>query len=146
MSRARVCEAVVTYKRTESKLPTKALTNSNDVAELLRLILPDGPQERFVAIALDARNRPTAWSTVAIGAEAACPVSISSCFRWAILAGAIGVIFAHNHPSGECTPSEDDNAITKRLVEAGKLLGIPVLDHVILGYDTHYSYLDGGRL
>ncbi len=140
-------EAVITYRRTETDLPATALRNSKDVTNALRELIPDGPQERFVAVALDARNRISAWSTVAMGDATSCSVDVGIAFRWAILAGATRVIFSHNHPSGDCTPSRDDDEITVRLVKAGELLGVAVLDHVVLGdYETYYSYCDSGKL
>lgn len=139
-------EAVVVYKRTESDIPETVMRSSADVAEALRAILPDGPQERFVAMALDNRNRITAWTTVAMGGGAICSVEPGIAFRWALIAGASQLIFAHNHPSGDCAPSADDDNMTERLVDAGKLLGVKVLDHVILGNDCSYSYCDHGKV
>lgn len=140
-------EAIVTYRRTETELPSHALRDSADVAKALRELIPDGPQERFVALALDGRNRITSWSTIAMGDATSCAVDAGIAFRWAILAGATRVIFSHNHPSGDCTPSRDDDEMTARLVKAGELLGVAVLDHVVLGdYETYYSYCDSGKL
>src|SRR3989442_1556272 len=67
-------------------------------------------------------------------------------FRSAILAGAAGIIVAHNHPSGDPTPSADDRSVTRQMVEAGRLLDLPVYDHVILGGDTYMSFAEAGLL
>ena len=67
-------------------------------------------------------------------------------FKAAILANAAAIICGHNHPSGDCQPSKEDRAITARLVEGGKLLGISVLDHVIVGDGKYFSFADEGLL
>ena len=67
-------------------------------------------------------------------------------FRSAILAGAAGIIVAHNHPSGDPTPSADDRSVTRQMVDAGRLLDLPVYDHVILGGDRYMSFAEAGLL
>lgn len=67
-------------------------------------------------------------------------------FRPAVIHGAAAVIFVHNHPSGEPEPSMEDRQMTERLVEAGKILGIQVLDHVVIGRWRYFSFADEGRL
>ncbi len=67
-------------------------------------------------------------------------------FKPAILSNAAALIFGHNHPSGDPAPSSEDRAMTARLVECGKLLGIQVLDHIIVGDGRHYSFADDGAL
>ncbi|RMF56555.1 MAG: DNA repair protein RadC, partial [Calditrichaeota bacterium] len=67
-------------------------------------------------------------------------------FRAAILESAASIILVHNHPSGEVQPSQEDRAITRRLVEAGKLMDIPVLDHIIIGDETFFSFREGGLI
>lgn len=140
-----VREAIVTYGPRRA-LPGTPVTSSRDVEPLVRELIGDRVTENFLAIALDARNRPIAWSTIAVGSTSACPVSAASVFRFAILAGAVSVLVAHNHPSGDETPSADDVALTERLVRAGELLGVRVLDHVVIGEGSSYSFLDSGRM
>ena len=67
-------------------------------------------------------------------------------FRPAVVAGAAAILCVHNHPSGDPTPSCEDLRITQRLVETGKIVGIPVLDHVIIGRDSYFSFADEGIL
>jgi DNA repair protein RadC len=67
-------------------------------------------------------------------------------FRLAIAFGAAGIIVAHNHPSGDPTPSADDRAITRQLVDAGRLLDIPVYDHLVLGAERYVSFAEAGLL
>ena len=67
-------------------------------------------------------------------------------FRAAILANAAGIVAGHNHPSGDPTPSPDDIALTRRLVTAGEVLGVPLLDHIIVGDGRYYSFKEVGCL
>jgi DNA repair protein RadC len=119
---------------------------STDVAEAMRPRFLDASREYFFALALDSRQRLTSEILVAIGSLTACAVSPSDVFRLLLREPAAGVIFVHNHPSGESTPSREDVTLTDRLRQAGSLLGIKVLDHVILGHDRHFSFLDAGLL
>jgi DNA repair protein RadC len=116
------------------------------VAAALGPRLRDATREHFFALALDAKNRPVAEILVALGGLTACAISPADVFRLVLKEPAAAVIFVHNHPSGEPTPSADDVSVTERLRKAGALLGVSVLDHVILGRDTHFSFLDAGLL
>jgi DNA repair protein RadC len=120
--------------------------SSMDVAAVLRPRLRDVSREHFFALTLDAKNRPVAEILVAVGGLTACAVAPADVFRLVLREPAAGVIFAHNHPSGEPTPSAEDVGMTERLRQAGALLGVKVLDHVILGHDRHFSFLDAGLL
>lgn len=122
------------------------IASSRDVDAALRAKLRGEQREHFIAIAVDARNRPLAEIEVAVGGLTACCVSPADVFRPVMRHAAVGVLFAHNHPSGEAVPSEDDAQVTQRLVRAGQLLGIAVLDHVILGHSGYFSFLDAGLL
>lgn len=90
-------------------------------------------QEHFVAILLDAKNQVIRQATIHIGTLTSSVVGAREVFREAIRDGACSLIVAHNHPSGDPTPSPEDISVTKKLVEIGKMLDIPVLDHVIIG-------------
>ena len=83
---------------------------------------------------------------IALGGLSACPVSPADVYRALVREAAAAVVFAHNHPSGEPTPSQDDIALTARLARAGALLGIRVLDHIIVGHEGYFSFLDAGLL
>lgn len=91
------------------------------------------PVEVFVALALDARHRILALWTVSQGSATATLVHPREVFGPALRVGAVAVIVAHCHPSGDCTPSAEDVEVTRRLLAAGELLGVPVLDHVVIG-------------
>ncbi|MDD9940708.1 MAG: DNA repair protein RadC [Myxococcales bacterium] len=124
----------------------RPIRSSQDVDRALRPRLRRETREHFVAIPVDVRNRPLAEITVAIGGLSACELSPASVFRPILSLPAHGVIFVHNHPSGEPQPSEEDIQVTVRLSRAGELLGVPILDHVIIGAEESYSFLDQGLL
>jgi DNA repair protein RadC len=126
--------------------PGPRIETSRDVDELLRARLAEAEVEHFVALALDAKNRVTAELRIAVGGLSACPVAPADVFRALLREAAAGVVFAHNHPSGDATPSADDLALTDRLVRAGALLGVRVLDHVIIARGGYFSFVDAGLL
>lgn len=116
------------------------------VYELLRPDLAGLEQEAFVAVLLDSKHRPVKRVLVALGSLASVDVHPREVFREAIRAGAANVIVAHNHPSGDPEPSGEDLALTRRLRDAGDLLGIKVLDHIIIGKDRYVSLAGRGEL
>lgn len=122
------------------------IKSSRDVDRALRPRFRDATREHFVAIALDVRNRPVAFLEIAVGGLASCAVSPADVFRDVVREAAAAVVLAHNHPSGDCAPSDEDVAITERLRQAGELVGVRVLDHLILGHDGYFSFLDAGLL
>lgn len=118
---------------------------SKDVAELMQ-DLARKDREHFICIHLNTRNMVVGIETVAIGTLNACTVCPREVFKAAILNSAAGVILVHNHVSGNCSASQDDIAVTNRLVESGKILGIDVLDHVIIAGSKHFSFKDKGMM
>ena len=123
---------------------SKELTNPKKVYQLIKSKLKDYHKEHFYIIILNSRN----WSVaeVSIGSLNASIVHPREAFAKAIKNNAASVIFAHNHPSGDTEPSEDDLEITKRLVEAGKILGIEVVDHIIVTKNNFLSFKDKGLM
>ncbi len=93
----------------------------------------NGLVETLAVMVLDGRNRITGHCIAAVGTLTSVQMHVREVFRLAIVAGAASIIVAHNHPSGDPSPSAEDIAITQRLARAGRLIGIPVLDHVIVG-------------
>ncbi len=93
-------------------------------------------QESFHVLCLNVRNRLINRHLISLGLVDSAVVAPREVFRGAIADGACSVILAHGHPSGDATPSAEDINITKRLVEAGKIIGIRVIDHVVVGRDT----------
>lgn len=118
-------------------------------AEVFTLLQPHAARwdrEHFLTVLLDGAHRIVGIDDVAVGCVRSCPVHPREVFKAAILANAAAIIVAHNHPSGEATPSEEDRAVTKRLAEAGSLLQIPLLDHLIITGSAFYSFNDHGLI
>lgn len=115
-----------------------------DVAQLARELLTDRDRETFLVLCLDTKLRVSAAHTAAVGGLDHCTIDPRGVFTAALLANAASVVLAHNHPSGDPTPSPQDRAMTRRLCRAGDILGIPVEDHVIVGHDEVYSFRGAG--
>ena len=122
------------------------ISASLDVRHLLHAHFEGRPHEEFLVVFLDAKHRPTGYQVVSVGSLTLSIVHPREVFKAAVCMNAAAVICVHNHPSGDPTPSQEDRALTKRLVECGELLGIRVLDHVVLGDDRHVSFADEGWL
>jgi DNA repair protein RadC len=103
-------------------------------------------REHFCALLLDSRSRIIGLEEVAVGTLTAALVHPRELFKAAILANAHSLVIVHNHPSGDPEPSTEDIALTKRLVEAGELLGITVIDHVVIGDGRYQSFSELGRI
>ena len=120
--------------------------NAADVASLARAVIGDADREMFLVLCLDTKLRVNAAHVAAVRTIDSCPVTPRAVFTAALLAGAASVVLAHNHPSGEPSPSPDDRDITRRLCQAGEILGIPVQDHVIVGQGRVYSFRGEGEM
>ena len=123
-----------------------SLRCSAEVYALLGPTLARKKQERFLVVALDARNRIIRKHVVAVGSLTACIVHPREAFAPLVRDRAAAVILIHNHPSGDATPSPEDFELTERLAKAGQLLGIAVLDHIVVGKKGYYSFRDAGRI
>lgn len=117
-----------------------------DAASIAAALLEGEDQEVFLAFVLDIKNRVLGFAEVARGSVDSCPVDVRQVFRTAVMLGASAVLVVHNHPSGDPTPSPEDIQLTSRLVDAGKILGVPVLDHVIVSGDQVVSLAVRGLL
>lgn len=124
-----VCE--LTKRRYRGRLP-KAIRGPDDVVAVIGSKLKREHREHFIVLLLNARHEVLGKETVSIGSLNASIVHPREVFKPALLQSAASIVLVHNHPSGDAEPSEEDLSITKRLVEAGELLGIGVLDHVIV--------------
>ncbi len=122
------------------------ISSPQDVANLLLPELRDAKQEHFKALLMDTKNRVMRVVTVTIGTLDGSLVHPREVFKEAITASAASIIVAHNHPSGDPSPSREDKAVTLRLVECGKLLGIELLDHIIVGDNRYVSFKERGLL
>jgi DNA repair protein RadC len=123
-------EVAIRYVGARRRVPSK-ITRPEEVAQYLQRRVRDDTREHFVAIYLDGRHRPIADSVVSIGTATASLVHPREVFQPAIAVGAVAVLIAHNHPSGDVTPSAEDLDVTRRLAEAGRILGVTLLDHVV---------------
>ena len=131
---ARLMEAAAAYVRVERPQLCTPEAVYNFLAPLMA-VAPD--QEKLIVIHLNTKKCPIgAPQIVTTGLLDTAPVHPREIFRGAISAGAAAIILAHNHPSGDPTPSREDYAVTKRLIDAGVIVGIRVLDHIILGTPT----------
>jgi DNA repair protein RadC len=121
-----------------------AIKTPEDVAALVQSRLKDKKKEYFLAVLLDTRNRLIRVAEISVGSLDSSIVHPREVFKEAISASAASVIFVHNHPSGDTEASEDDIRLTKRLNEAGEIVGIDVLDHVIIGGKGYTSLKRSG--
>ena len=117
-----------------------------DTLPVLEAELSELAYERFIALALNTKNHVTAVLPVSSGSLNASIVHPRELFQRAILANCASLILAHNHPSGDPAPSPEDLALTRKLIDAGLLLDIPVLDHIVLGYGRYVSFKERGLL
>lgn len=117
----------------------KSIREPDDVAEVARALIGDAAQEHFCVFMLDIRNRIIGYYEAGRGGIDSCPVDPRSVFRTSIAVGASSILIAHNHPSGDPSPSKEDLALTKRLKDGAKLLGLTLLDHVIVTDDEVLS-------
>ena len=134
-----VCEKVESYN---TDVIDRKIANSKDVAVLLTDVIGihKSPVERFVVIMVNCKMQLIGYQEIGIGGTDTCPVDIKAVFRAAIVSGMCsGIVVAHNHPSGDPTPSNEDASLTKNLIKAGELLGVKVLDHLIIGDKAYTS-------
>lgn len=112
-----------------------------DAANLVRNFIQDNDRENIVLCCLDVKNQPTSIQTVSIGSLNSAIVHPREIFKLAILSNAASIIITHNHPSGNITPSNEDISITQRIKEAGKIIGIDLIDHIIIGAEDSFCSL-----
>lgn len=118
------------------------ISNAQDLYEYFYQELMPLTQEHFVAVFLNSKNEIIKSETIFIGSANKSIVHPRDIYKEAIKYSAVKLMCLHNHPSGDPTPSIEDTAFTSRLVEAGNLLQIPLLDHIIIGYNSYYSFYD----
>ena len=134
-------------RRNESEVILKdKIKSSTDAFRIFHSIMGDLPYEEFWVLMLNRANKVVRKVRISEGGISGTVVDPKKVFKFALEFRASSIILGHNHPSGLITPSEADVKITKKLVEAGKLLEIAVLDHIIIGQDQFYSFADEGSL
>ncbi len=122
------------------------LLDPRQAADLFRAFVGDSDREHLIAIFLDTQNRFLGLHTVSIGTLDYSVVHPREVFKAAILSNASSLVLAHNHPSGESAPSEEDVRITRELQKAGELLDIPLMDHIVVGEASYASFMELGLL
>jgi len=132
-------ELVKRLENAPTEVTRLTIKSPEDVIKTARALLKGKKKEHFVVICLDTRNHLIKTNVVSIGSLDCSIVHPREVFKEAISSSAASVIFIHNHPSGDPTPSEDDIKITKRLIEAGDIVGIEVLDHIVICDSEHIS-------
>lgn len=120
----------------------KKITSPREVAEIFIPLLKDELKEKFLIINLNSANKIINYNIISIGNLNSSVVHPREVFKSAIENSAASIILMHNHPSGNCTPSEEDKKITKKLVESGKILDIPVFDHIIIAGNSYTSFVE----
>lgn len=138
----RVAAAFELGRRSAAAPDLPAITSSREIAAWLAPQWQGLPQEQFGIVLLNTRHRVVGLRVIALGTIDASLVHPRDVFREAVASNAAALIAAHNHPSGNPEPSPADQELTGRLIEAGLLLGIPVLDHLILGEGQYHSFAD----
>jgi DNA repair protein RadC len=130
----------ITYKN------SSPVCTPEDVYNVLQQYLQDTDREHFVVLFLDSHSAVIGINTVSVGTLTESLVHPREVFKGAILANAASIICAHNHPSGEARASDADILVTQKMINAGRIIGIPVEDHVIVGGDRHFSFRQHGLL
>ncbi|WP_289663242.1 RadC family protein [Flavobacterium panacagri] len=131
-------------QRAEDVLVLKRITSSKAVFEIMQPIIGELPHEEFWVLFLNNSNKVISKSQLSKGGIAGTVVDMRLIFKLALENGATGLILCHNHPSGDLKPSNADKQITKKIKEAGEILDVKVLDHLIITESKYYSFVDEG--
>ena len=148
---AKACELKAAFElgkrlATSTDVPRPIVTAPLDAANLVMEEMRYLAEEHFRVILLDTRNQVLSTKDISIGSLNASIVHPRETFKVAIAHSAAAIILAHNHPSGDPTPSKEDLALTARMVQAGELLGIPIFDHLIIGDGRFLSLKEKGLM
>ena len=122
----------------------KKISSAEDLAKLGQTLLGKADREVFAVVSLNAQNGINGINIVSIGSLMASIVTAREVYKYAILSNAASIAVMHNHPSGNVKPSKEDIEITKMLIDAGKLLDIVVVDHIVIAEGNYFSFLDRG--
>ncbi len=122
------------------------ISSMDDVVNAAKPMITDPNKEFFIALYLNTKNGILKQEVISVGSLNANIVHPREIFKTACMISASSIIVAHNHPSGDPSPSREDIDLTKKLVESGKMIGIEILDHVIIGYDKNYGFRESGVL
>lgn len=128
------------YNRLKDKGYKTVINSAEDVYNLLKDEFGNKKKEHFICLYLDTKNKVIKKEVVSVGTLNSSLVHPREVFKSAIRESANSVILVHNHPSGDCRPSENDERITNSFIDVGKMIGISVLDHVIIGSKNRFSF------
>jgi len=142
----KACFELAKRENLETEEESFDIKNPEAVFKVISSSIKNKAKEHFKLILLNSRNKKIGISPVSTGTLTTSLVHPREVFKDAITHSAASVILAHNHPSGDPEPSEDDLKITKKLVESGKILGIEVIDHIIIGKNNFYSFREKGLI
>lgn len=137
---------LVTVEQLRAAVDGPAIRMPSAAARYAQSVLAGKDREHFLALHLDSRHRVVSVEIVSMGTLSSSLVHPREVFKAAFLANAAAIICAHNHPSGDVAPSQEDRALLRRLEEAGQLLGVPVLDFLIVSEDAHWSASEQGMM
>ncbi|MBN1057075.1 JAB domain-containing protein [Clostridium botulinum] len=130
-------ESSVLYSNRRISTPIEAVN-------LLRNLLEDCDREKMLVCCLNTKNEPTNISVVSIGSLNSSIVHPREVFKTAIVSNSASILIAHNHPSGNTTPSKEDINITERIKKSGEIIGIKMIDHIIIGENSYISLKEEG--
>ncbi len=139
-------EIRVVRERRQGYGALRQVRDAKGVYDAFRAHFDPMDREQFLAVILDGRNQVIGFNLVAVGTLTSALVHPREVFKAAILANAVAIILVHNHPSGDPEPSAEDRALTGRLKEAGEIIGIRILDHVVIGDGRFRSLSEEGLL
>ena len=133
-------------RRSADVLEKDNIGGSKDAFQVLQLKLEDLPHEEFWVMLLNRANKVIETKLVGRGGVSSTVVDSKVIFSFALESLASGIILSHNHPSGNLKPSNSDIRLTKKLVDAGKIMEVPILDHIIVGDNDYFSFADEGLI
>lgn len=134
-------ELFIRYSKLKDNGFNKSINNAKDVFNIFNNDLKYKKEEHLYVLLLNTKNRLINKKLISIGTLNSSIIHPREIFKFAIKESANSIIIVHNHPSGDCEPSDEDKEITKLLIDAGNLLGIKVLDHIIIGIDNYKSII-----
>ena len=147
--RLRVMKPVYSREVIREDMPaymaTNRFTSPQQVFEMFRDLIFE-TKEHFICLHLDGKNRIVCLDRVSVGSLNQSVVHVREVMKSALLSSAAAILLIHNHPTGDPSPSGEDMAITRRLKESGELIGIPVLDHIIIGNGEYVSFVERGLI
>jgi DNA repair protein RadC len=143
-----VSEFLIKYSTNFNPSSAYKVTSSTTAAKLLRDIWEHDLNhvERFYILSLNRANCVVSWSLISLGGMSGTVADGKVIFQKGLLSNAHGLIMAHNHPSGQLMPSQADISLTQKMVEFGKFIDLPILDHIILTQHGYYSFADEGKI